>query len=66
MHLVVGGLVARHVGVVHVQQEALVPGGVLVQFSAGDTCSPACVYFTGIGSPSGQAGVVSVIAGRGG
>ena len=43
-----------------------VPGGVLVQLSAGNTCSPACVYFTGIGSPSGHAGVVRVMAGRGG
>jgi hypothetical protein len=41
-------------------------GGVLVHVNGGDTCSPACVYFTGIGSPSGQAVVVSVIARGGG
>ncbi len=43
-----------------------VPGGTLVHVSAGDTCSPACVYLAGIGSPSGNAVVVSVSAGRGG
>jgi hypothetical protein len=42
-----------------------VPGGTLVQFNAGDTCSAACVYFTGICPPSGNAGVVNVSAGRG-
>jgi hypothetical protein len=48
------------------RKKVTVPGGVLVQLRAGDTCSPACVYFTGIGSPSGHAGVVRVIAGLGG
>jgi hypothetical protein len=48
------------------RKKLTVPGGVLVQLSAGETCSPAWVYFAGIGSPSGNAGVVSVIAGRGG
>src|SRR4029078_5351413 len=43
-----------------------VPGGTLAQFKAGDTCSPACVYFGGMGSPSGHAVVVNAIAGRGG
>src|SRR5215217_1802795 len=43
----------------------MVFGGVFVHVSAGDTCSPACVYFAGIGSPSAHAGVVSVIAGAG-
>src|SRR5262245_50267715 len=41
-----------------------VPAGVFVHVNAGDTCSPACVYFAGIWPPSGNAVVVNVM-GRG-
>src|SRR5215211_2948733 len=40
-----------------------VPSGTFVHLSSGDTCSPACVYFTGIWLPSGHAEVVSTIGG---
>ena len=43
-----------------------VPGGTLVQARAGDTCSPAWVYFTGICAPSANAVVVKVSGGRAG
>src|SRR5262245_44039732 len=43
-----------------------VPAGVFVHASAGDTWSPACVYFAGICPPSGNAVVVSVIGLGGG
>src|SRR5438477_12958578 len=44
-----------------------VPSGTFVHLSSGDTCSPACVYLTGICWPSGQAVVVRIIGGaRGG
>jgi hypothetical protein len=49
-----------------IRTKLCVPGGMFLQVSAGDTCSPACVYFAGICPPSGNAVVVSVIAGRGG
>src|SRR5947208_15357837 len=41
-------------------------GGALVQVSAGETCSPACVYLAGIGAPSANAVVFKVIAGPAG
>src|SRR5438552_10680486 len=38
-------------------------GGALVQVSAGETCSPACVYLAGIWAPSGNAVDVNTIGG---
>lgn len=44
-----------------------VPAGTLVHVSAGESCSPACVYLMGITPPSGHAEVASVSGvGRGG
>ena len=43
-----------------------VPAGTFVHVSAGDTCSPACVYLSGITPPSGNAVVVSVRGGAAG
>jgi len=43
-----------------------VPAGVFVHVSAGDTCSPAWVYFAGIWLPSGKAVVVNVMGLGGG
>ena len=34
------------------------PSGTLLHVNGGETWSPACVYFAGIGPPSGHAGVV--------
>ena len=66
VELIVGGVVAAVIDVMHVQKERHRAGGTLVHVSSGDVWVPACVYFGGMSVPSAKALVAMRMGGAAG